>query len=881
MHISKVELENIKSHVDSKFEFSRGTTAITGRNGAGKTTVIEAIAWTLFDVLDYKKEDFVRRGAKKGVVRVTFESGLDEREYVVYRDTMTGYNVTDPQLGKRIADKREEVTRFLWQHLGLEPGTDLRALFKEAVGVPQGTLSAIFLGTPIERKATFDRLLKVEEYRQAAEKLRDTVKYIENNISAINVRIARSEGELARFDTVEEEYETVAEQADRLTRDVEVLTGAVGQKAEAVADLDKQEQRLTELSKAVDSARSELERARIVCRQRETEFRQASEARDRVAEVKHEAERHVQLLGRLKELETERLKRDELRAQLHRVETALGKVRSEHTRAVESLETAEKAHAQIEPLTASLTDQERLEKAADELKLKIGASRAVEQQIKSLDDRLTRLRESYKTNQSKLKNAESHVEAASRLAELESRDSAIVKRLAELQATLERDERFQAEIKNGLCPVLSEKCLNLKNGQTLNGFLKEQFDDLRGEIALLEEQKAAVTAGLAESRAAQKHSASVETLKAHEAELVGEGKCLADERQELEKQLFDVPALEDELSVLEKEIAVLDDPRARLKIFREAAQREPQLRQELTKIESNIERLESDSNVIAMQLESYKDIDALAAEAVSAREATAEAHRTFLANETLAASANAKEKLFEAARIAAADFGEVFEKAESEATAAAEQYDRELHGRERTALREIESKLSQTRATLDAVTKRREQLQRELDRFSELRESLKVEFAERDRYTKIGETTAFIRDTLREAAPRVARNYVHHVSVEACQMFREICGHADQTLSWSVDYGISLEESGYERPFGNLSGGEQMAAALSVRLAILKQLSDIRIAFFDEPTTNMDAERRENLAQQISQIKNFDQLFVISHDDTFEGYVDNTVRVGY
>ena len=137
MHISKVELEDIKSHIDSKFEFSRGTTAITGRNGAGKTTIIEAIAWTLFDVLDYKKEDFVRRGAKKGVAKVTFESGLDEREYIVYRDTATGYNVVDPQLGKRIADKREEVTRFLWQHLGLEPGTDLRALFKEAVGVPQ------------------------------------------------------------------------------------------------------------------------------------------------------------------------------------------------------------------------------------------------------------------------------------------------------------------------------------------------------------------------------------------------------------------------------------------------------------------------------------------------------------------------------------------------------------------------------------------------------------------------------------------------------------------------------------------------------------------------------------------------------------------------
>ena len=111
-------------------------------------------------------------------------------------------------------------------------------------------------------------------------------------------------------------------------------------------------------------------------------------------------------------------------------------------------------------------------------------------------------------------------------------------------------------------------------------------------------------------------------------------------------------------------------------------------------------------------------------------------------------------------------------------------------------------------------------------------------------------------------------------------MYREITGNAERTLKWSEDYGIDLEEGGYDRPFVSLSGGEQMAAALSVRLALLKQLSDIRIAFFDEPTTNMDAGRRENLAQQISQIKHFDQLFVISHDDTFEGYMDHEVRVG-
>jgi exonuclease SbcC len=88
-----------------------------------------------------------------------------------------------------------------------------------------------------------------------------------------------------------------------------------------------------------------------------------------------------------------------------------------------------------------------------------------------------------------------------------------------------------------------------------------------------------------------------------------------------------------------------------------------------------------------------------------------------------------------------------------------------------------------------------------------------------------------------------------------------------------------LEEDGHERSFPNLSGGEQMAAALAIRLALLKQLSDIRMAFFDEPTVNMDAERRERLAQQIGQVQHFDQLFVISHDDTFESSVDHVIHV--
>src|SRR5690242_2187436 len=72
MLITKVELDNIKNYDYGCFEFEAGVTAICGPNGSGKTTILEAISWVLFDHIPYKKEDFLRRGAKKGSARVSF-----------------------------------------------------------------------------------------------------------------------------------------------------------------------------------------------------------------------------------------------------------------------------------------------------------------------------------------------------------------------------------------------------------------------------------------------------------------------------------------------------------------------------------------------------------------------------------------------------------------------------------------------------------------------------------------------------------------------------------------------------------------------------------------------------------------------------------------
>ncbi len=882
MHITKIELEDIKSHKEATFNFDRGTTAITGANGAGKTSIIEAVAWTLFDLLDYKRDDFVRRGAKKGVVNVTFESGLDERLYRVYRDTGAGYYVYDIALKNRIADKKEEVTRFLWQHLGVEAGTDLESLFRRAIGVPQGTFTAIFLETPAERKKAFDKLLKVEEYRQGADKLRETAQFINTQITTAREKIARAEGELARFETVEAEYKIHETQSKELSATLKTLESEVSERTTTVRRFDEVEKRVGELKTAFEMLNTEKIRAEITLEQKFNELKQAQIADEKIGLVRGDYEKHVAALGKLKEFERERNERERLNQEKTKVETAQINVIADRRRFQENLEKSVAAIREIEALKPKISEQESLEKRRESLRNDLANAGAVENQIKSLDGKMDDLRGKFVANKNQIKEIETKNSGAENYENLTKRDGELTHDIARLRAKLEADERFQSEIKNGLCPILSQKCLNLKPGETLEKYVSSQFSEMKIQISAFETEKNQLVTALRTSREAEKSAAQLETLRKREGEIGDEGKSLKEEKTALENNLANLPQIKSDLAQLENELRNLDNPKAKIRLLETEAGREIEFREKLTEIEKNIERLENDRGITLEKLENYKDLDANWARYSEMRDRTANAHREFLTNENAAKTLPERERIHVEAEKEITVLRENSAKAETEFEAAARDYDREKHSAERFALAETEKRQTETRANLENVRKREMQLARELDMLHEILRTMQAEFQEKERLEKVGEATAFIRETLKEAAPRVARNYVYLVSAEANQMFREISGNAERTLKWTEDYGIVLEENGHERPFVSLSGGEQMSAALSVRLALLKQLSDVRLAFFDEPTTNMDLERRERLAEQISQItkrKTFDQLFVISHDDTFEEYVDNVISV--
>ncbi|MBA3767991.1 MAG: SMC family ATPase, partial [Acidobacteria bacterium] len=441
MHVTRVELENIKSYEHAVFTFARGTTAITGENGAGKTTILEAIAWALFDTLEYSKDDFLRRGAKRGSVRVTFESDLDERLYTVYRDTAQGYYVFDNGLNIRLAEKKTDVGATLRLHLGIEPGTDLKALFRSAIGVPQGSFTAEFLLAPNARKAAFDRLLKVEEYRDGAERLLDTVHLIRERTAEVRERIAGAEGQLARYDELIAEHERIAARARELATALEELEREIAGRVETVAQMDKAELRVSETRSLAD--RLEVERDAVSRRlsdlRAERDAAAAALERLRAAETDHLT--HLKALEQLRNLETERASRDKLRSEDESVARLMVEAKGHVRRLEEALIRAVEAGASVTALAADVNAQEELERERERLRDLRAEALSARARLTRLDAELKELRALHVQTKERTREAEKGRDAEVRLAALES------ERL-HVETTLSQAERAATSLKH-------------------------------------------------------------------------------------------------------------------------------------------------------------------------------------------------------------------------------------------------------------------------------------------------------------------------------------------------------------------------------------------------------------------------------------------------
>jgi exonuclease SbcC len=915
MEILSVTLKNFKSHSDRHFNFQPGTNAICGENGAGKTSILEAIAWTLFNYRGaYRNEDLIRNGAASAQVRVVFVSNRDQRTYEISRCTRAGYTIYDPQLGERLDYSRieEEIVPWLRQQFGVAPGTDLSDLFARTIGVPQGTFTADFLKAPKERKQTFDAILKVEEYRQTGDQLLSLEKYAKAEVESLERTIAQYEEalqdweplQLKRHDLRQEiaqaqtelqqcqqqlqqlqvdldRYSTQAAEMQRLTSQVEQLQSRIQaqtqlleqlkielQRAEHAVTICKANRENYQTFLQIEATLRELEQQqqayRQVLDQRQKQFESLSDRQVQVATITQQLERltHAQseiaqlqpLIQQQTDLEQQQQQVSQqlqdcqsLRQSMSRDEKRLRQLRSRQTQLAQEIERLRGLSTVVQRIPQLEQQQQRYQQQLS----RVAAAAQFEADLRQI---VTRAQERGSLHDDQFHRAEATLQ------ELQQAAPLWTPAIAHVLATLRQGSHLQEHLMTDLQKILADLA-----EQTSTEKLKVQIDQVQAELQTARQQQAQYLT--LDARTEELAILATEALEAQ---------TLLEQSQ---TKLTVEPELRQKQADLTEQIITLNDPRGRSRLLQRELQQQTKLHKKLEDAQRSLHENQEAIARLDQQLNQFADLSQQMQTQQDLREQHRPAYREYLEHQKLANSFRDRESQLQATL---SQFQELTQQANtmtSQRDLLAQTYDPQQFQAVQTAYQSINTQTITLNASLPEKAKRLDELEHRLQELQTTQNRLLQAQADLKQKEKVRRFITFSRKAYKEAGPRITERYLQSISREADKLFQELLNRPNVSLEWTRDYEIVVQEGAHSRRLTNLSGGEQMCAALAVRLALLKVLADIDIAFFDEPTTNMDRIRREHLAEAIANIKTFRQLFVISHDDTFEKITENVIVV--
>lgn len=976
MWITKLQLNNIKSYgPDSPpIIFRSGVNLIQGKNGAGKSTILEAIGLALFDSKPYNLGQFVREGARSGSVTVGFVSAQDEREYEIVRSVGSSSQMYayDPDAKRKICEGKEDTTAFIRQHLNVEPETDLKTLFEDAVGVPQGTMTAIFRESASVRKEKFNRLLGIDSYEQAWHILLKTGNHIkaladknteeqaelrgflsekpvvESLIGNLTEEIREAEGVLSGVESQLQEIQIQLEQADHLKQQ---LDGLNSQLRDANAEADQ----LAVRQEQAASALLEAEQAHAVVQETAPSEKAYSGAQEALLASEDRRTRRDNLQRSLSGLDAERL------VQAQRVETLqqwLAEVAQAEAQLVdlepmvaqqgsleEALQRAEAAAQRQHELAQQLDRQteavETMRGRFDVLKdglpgFDVPHVAPIDPESPDLNGAVLQLRDAIGGLEARVQGWQGAVQRAEETAsehaatvekmqaraalldQLSAVESAIQEqadRVSDSRLQLATAEKELASLSEhrallgetgAVCPVCRQpvdvhaqdaaQAHYAAEQQRLEQLLEAAAGDLDGATAALDglnEDRQTIADQLAQLPVETVLDAVTKRLERAEAEVQDQQRnvqaVLVEAVQVLEVTDQQLDIARDELSgltekageqaALRGELDTLDNPRHRCDLARAQAARREDLERQLDAALDAAQNLQTETDALQSELVPYSGLDDELAALRTIIAENEQAHQRYLANQMQAAALQARQEVADTLEEQLTHRMATLAKLASERDTLAETYDAEHHAK----LNSVRRKFEDERLTVGTRLKEwRQQLadqQVRLDELAEKQEALVAAEATAQRLADRKAAFDFVRQAIRDAGPQITQQLVRLISEQANHIFGDILGDHSFILNWSAEYGISINSRGDERNFELLSGGEQMVAAMSVRLALLTQLATVRFAFFDEPTTNLDDVRRAQLAERLSEIHSLQQLFVISHDDTFEQESYHVIQV--
>jgi exonuclease SbcC len=224
--LTSLTLKNWRTHADTTLEFGKGTNVIVGVMGSGKSSIVNAISYTLFGSFPSVKNrsvtleevimnkpnpqakaetilTFEQEGKKYKIERIIKRDGTNEAK--LYEDNRL---IAGP--------KQKDVNEKVEILLGLN-----YELFSRAVYAEQNEMDFFLKLSPSERKKKFDELLELEKYEEA----RKNAVTLQNDITKENKQ---------RKDFIEQQKQTIK------SHEEEKLLKQIADEEAAIIELTKE-----------------------------------------------------------------------------------------------------------------------------------------------------------------------------------------------------------------------------------------------------------------------------------------------------------------------------------------------------------------------------------------------------------------------------------------------------------------------------------------------------------------------------------------------------------------------------------------------------------------------------------------------------------------
>jgi exonuclease SbcC len=811
MQILSIHLKNIKPHRDRELHFVKGINVLSGNNGAGKSTILEAIGYALFgvDARDFvgNIERFITIGEKRGEVTVTFVANDGEiykvsrsvgagSKWLLYKD-MGGSFEVEEHAG---FDETEARIKVL---LGLDSGRPLADQYKLVIGPFQNEfLGPFIIKQPVRRQEAFDEILGIDAWRKTYKGTSTMLSSVKNRIDVIKAEIEGKQEQIAVLPDKKKEVKELIAYIETKQKKLADNQNALIIKEKELADLDKQEKDITGIKSEIRILENRIHDGKAKISDQEKQVKESEKSLELMEKNRPGKDAFEKADAQLKVLR-------EQEKQRRAIEKDINELEKENSAFKQKIE-----HEKSE------VEKTGKELAEEEGRLKI------EQQGLAVD-----------------KNIE---DTAARLTGLKKEEEKLHLLKGALKGRLEGLEEGKEKLAEGICPFFKEECQNI-TGKAPKDVFSSRVNDLKKENLGIEKRLEEV---IREIKAAQDAVKQLDAIK-----LKG---------QELEKQFKNLSKRQE------------DNNKRKLNI---------------DKIRKTLEEAEKKTSARKADLEKYSRLDTEIADTEKLKTENQAARDTFYANEKDAKEINNRRDSFAKMQKLMEELTRSLDLKQKTYVNLEKGYDQKKHAEARLAKEKLVGDTAAIKQKIDSMNRDKLRLEDEIKRMEQTKKEINDRLAQKKKLEQKEELVKFLRNKIfNNVSAQLSERFREEISLRADIIYRNIA-ETDEELFWGDKYQIVLRDMQdgevRERTDDQLSGGQIMSAVVALRLAMLQTIG-ARIAFFDEPTSNLDALRRLNLAHAFRTMDIgqeevtehwYDQLFLISHDVNFTEITDQIISL--